>query len=95
MLSLYRRLIALRKRHPALARGGYRSESAPDDVFAYRRTDPDGDVVVALNFADEERSLPDAFRGVPLLSSDPRRTADAAGEALRLAPHEALVLAAP
>ena len=26
------RLIALRKRHPALSRGGYRPESAPDDL---------------------------------------------------------------
>jgi alpha-glucosidase len=93
-LSLYRRLIALRKRHPALTRGGYRPESAPDDVFAYRRTDPDGDLLIALNFAAQERRLPGAFRWVLLLSSDPQRTEDAAGSALRLAPHEGLVLAA-
>jgi alpha-glucosidase len=94
MLSLYRRLIALRKRHGALTRGGYRPESAPEDVFAYRRTDSDGDVLVALNFAARERRLPDAFRGELLLSSDPRRTEAAAGSQLRLAPHEGLVLAA-
>jgi alpha-glucosidase len=94
VLSLYRRLIALRKRQPALTSGGYCPESAPDDVFAYRRTDPDGDVLIALNFASRERRLPDAFRGVPLLSSDPQRTEDATGSALRLAPHEGVVLAA-
>jgi alpha-glucosidase len=95
MLSLYRRLIALRKRQPALTRGGYRTERAPDDVFAYRRTDPDGDLLVALNFAAQERQLPDALRGVPLLSSNPERTEDAASSELRLAPYEGLVLAAP
>ena len=89
MLSLYRRLIALRKRHPALIRGGYRSESAPDDVFAYRRTDPDGNVLIALNFAADERRLP--FGGELLLSSDPQR---APSSALRLGPHEGVVLAA-
>lgn len=94
MLSLYRRLIALRKRHPALTRGSYRPESAPDDVFAYRRTDPDGDLLIALNFAAQERQLPDAFRGVLLLSSDPQRSERAASSELRLAPHEGLVLAA-
>ena len=95
MLSLYRRLIALRKRHRALIRGSYRTEEAPDDVFAYRRTDADGDLLIALNFAAGERQLPDAFRGAPLLSSDPQRTEDAASRTLRLAPHEGLVLAAP
>ena len=95
MLSLYRRLIALRKRRPALTRGGYRTENAPDDVFAYRRTDPDGDLLVALNFTAQERRLPGAFGGVPLLSSDPQRAEGSAGSELRLAPHEGLVLAAP
>jgi alpha-glucosidase len=94
MLSLYRRLISLRKQHPALTRGGYRPESAPDDVFAYRRTDPDGDLLIALNFAAQERRLPDTFRGVPLLSSNPWRIEDAASSELRLAPHEGLVLVA-
>jgi glycosidase len=95
MLSLYRRLIALRKRHPALTRGGYRPESAPGDVFACRRTDLDDDLLITLNFAAREGQLPDAFRGVPLLSSDPQRTENAASSQLRLAPHEGLVLAAP
>jgi glycosidase len=89
-------LTALRKRHPALTRGGYRpEEGTPDDVFTYRRTDPAGDVLIALNFAAEERRLPDTFRGVPLLSSDPHRAEVAADPPLRLAPHEGLVLAAP
>jgi glycosidase len=95
MLSLHRRLIAPRKRHPDLTCGSYRPERAPDDVFAYRRTDPDGDLLIALNFAAQERPLPDAFRGVLLLSSDRQRTEHAASSELRLAPHEGLVLAAP
>jgi glycosidase len=95
MLSLYRRLITLRKRHPALTHGSYQPKSAPDGVFAYRRTDPDRDLLIALNFAAEERQLPSAFCGTPLLSSDPHRIEDAAGPKLRLAPHEGLVLAAP
>jgi glycosidase len=85
----------MRKRHPALTRGGYRpEEGAPDDVFAYRRTGPDGDVLIALNFAAQERQLPHTFRGVALLSSDPHGAEDAASSRLRFAPHEGLVLAA-
>ena len=64
------------------------------DAVVYRRTDLDGDLLNALNFAAEARRLPRAFGDVPLLSSDPRRAAGAAGSELRLAPYEGLVLTA-
>ena len=37
MLALYRALIALRRREPALAVGGYAPVAAEGDVLAYRR----------------------------------------------------------
>jgi glycosidase len=60
MLSLTRRLLALRRASPALAGGSYRPLDAPevsDDYFVYVR-EADGErVLVALNFGDAERPI--------------------------------------
>jgi glycosidase len=50
LLCLYRRLIDLRRRTPALHSGSYRSLDAPDGVFAYERRAGSSRVRVALNF---------------------------------------------
>jgi alpha-glucosidase len=60
MLSLYRRLIALRRAEPALAVGGYTPVPASGDVIAYVRHDvdcPDGGrrFLVVLNLGDQEQ----------------------------------------
>ncbi len=53
ILWLYRDLLLLRRRTPALHAGSYRALDAPDDVFAYERETDGGRAVVALNFGDE------------------------------------------
>lgn len=46
---LHRRLIALRRRHPALVHGAYRPLAAQGDLLAYTRDLPGERVLVALN----------------------------------------------
>jgi alpha-glucosidase len=60
MLSLTRRLLALRRASPALSVGRYQpldGEDVPDDCFVYVREADSERVLVALNFANGERLL--------------------------------------
>ena len=55
LLQYYREVIALRNAHPALRRGGFRSELLDDeqDVWAFRRTHGDEELLVALNASED------------------------------------------
>jgi glycosidase len=82
MLALHRRLLALRRAHPALALGSWHALPATGDVLAYERRHGDEAIVVALNLGASPQpvSLPD---GALLLSvggglSDGMLGADAA-----------------
>jgi alpha-glucosidase len=92
MLSLYRRLLALRRATPALLEGGYRSLDAGPDVYAYVRGEA---IAVALNFAGEPRPVGATGRGALLLSTRPGaapgRQLDLA--TLELAPDEGVLVA--
>jgi alpha-glucosidase len=87
MLSLYRALLALRRREAALALGVIESVAAEGEVLRYVRIDPtDGRrLLVALNFGGAEQALDAA--GTPLLS-----THGDFGNPHRLRPHEGLVI---
>ena len=50
MLNLTRRLLAIRRSKPALARGSYETAEAPEGCFAYLRKSGDERVFVAVNF---------------------------------------------
>jgi alpha-glucosidase len=70
VLELYRTLLALRRRTPALHRGSYRSVHSAPDVFAFVREHEGARVLVALNFAPFPRALPAEAEGArPLLST--------------------------
>ncbi len=59
MLTLYRKLIALRRAEDALHGGDYMPiDGAPDDVLAYARTANGRRLVVLLNFSEKERPMP-------------------------------------
>ena len=60
MLSLYRRLIALRRASPALSVGAYRRRYVEEDVLVYARTEGADEVRIALNFGHAPRRLPPA-----------------------------------
>ena len=57
ILSLYRRLIALRREHAALRVGRFMTLSADHDVFAFERSDDSVRLPVLLNFAPEQREV--------------------------------------
>ena len=79
ILSLYRRLLALRRASIALREGAFRLLSAADDVLVYERVTDGERVVIALNFADGDRALPtlDALAGARHLLSTTAGEADA------------------
>jgi hypothetical protein len=56
ILWLYRDLLALRRRTPALERGTFRELPAPEGVLAWERLFAGSRAWVALNFASEPRA---------------------------------------
>jgi len=98
LLNFYRKLIALRKSHPALQRGLYNPQ--PFDthfVLAYLRQNATETILVALNFSGRRQRLALgeqlAHAGWELLLSSQRETEPAiAAGLLQLEPYEAMLL---
>ena len=88
MLSLYRRLLRLRRAEPALALGDYESLSVDDQVYVYARSLEGRRLIVALNFSDRPREVTDL--GQPLVST--LEVTPKPGEALQ--PNEGRIFAA-
>ena len=96
MLTFYRALIALRRRHPALSIGSYAPLDLAEEVFSYRRDDGDDHVAVLLNLTSDARrlALPAALVGArPMLSTHPDRALDTWGRELELAADEGVIVA--
>jgi alpha-glucosidase len=98
VLSVYRRLVWLRRAHAALQVGGYRRLQSSRDVFAYVRTTPTETIAVAVNFGREPGwaalgSHPGGSSWRPLLGThDALPDATNAAQRLRLGRLEAVVL---
>jgi alpha-glucosidase len=98
VLSAYRRMVWLRRRHPALQVGAYRRLAAGSrGVFAFERTTSDEAMIVAVNFT----AAPTSFRvrtgrrWSVAFDTHQRATADiSGGDQLTLGPREAIVLLA-
>jgi alpha-glucosidase len=98
MLTLHRRLLALRRAEPALALGSYEPLGSTGSVLAYRRATVDGSgdpFVVLLNLTNAEAALPAAARAVS--GTVEVSTLDAAGGTTwdgdrSLAAHEGVVI---
>jgi alpha-glucosidase len=67
MLALYRRLLDLRRKEPALARGTYETISAGADLYVYARSLGQRRLIIALNFSDQPQPIEPA--GDTLLST--------------------------
>jgi alpha-glucosidase len=100
MLSLTRRLIALRRAEPALSVGTYEPVDAGDDIVAYTRRDPETGrrFLVALNLCDEPRIFRPPAGGFGagakvVLSTHVDRDESPAGAELSLRPDEGLIVA--
>ena len=93
ILTLYRRLIALRRAAPALVAGAYVPVSAVDDLFLYRREGADGRYLIALNLGHQPREVVLDGAGRVALSTHLDREGDAAGATLALRPDEGVIVA--
>jgi alpha-glucosidase len=95
LYHLHRRLIQLRRRHPALASGEYRPLKADGNLLLFLRALDRLQVLVALNLSGEPVAahLPgDLVRGNVLLSSFLDRTGEVSLDPLHLRPDEGLVI---
>ncbi len=92
-LTLYRRLLRLRRAHEPLRSGDHVALPGTDDVLAYLRCNADEQLLIALNLGGETRVIDLTAAGgrcTLLLSTDAGRT-DAA-PFLALSPYEGVVL---
>jgi alpha-glucosidase len=99
LLNLYRRLLRLRKTHPALQIGDYQPlENTPDDCLAYlRRLPGEADMLVAINFSSGELCLeyPRLNDGMLILSTYMDRDQAVVGDRLLLRSYEGVLVRLP
>ncbi|MGC9396925.1 MAG: alpha-amylase family glycosyl hydrolase [Anaerolineae bacterium] len=96
ILSLYRRLLGLRRTRPALQGGVYRPVDVTyDDVYVYHRAVFAERYLIALNFAAEPRTLaiPGETAGSVLLSTQLDREEAVSLDALALRANEGVIIA--
>jgi alpha-glucosidase len=89
MLSLHRRLIALRSAEPALQLGNFQLVETSGDVLAYLREDR---FLVALNLGGKPQRAPLAHAGAIVLSTHLDRAEERVGGTLELRPNEGLIV---
>ena len=90
MLTLYRRLLALRRHHSSLSIGAFQMLRGDEDTLLYERRHGDERLIIALNLGPETRRLllpADAEVADVLASTHALRTLDGT-----LAPDEGLIL---
>jgi alpha-glucosidase len=95
MLSLYRRLIALRHRERALAVGSYRLVCAAGDLLAYAREHAGRRLLITLNLGSRPQvleHLPHRQSGVVRLGTRPDREGQQVHDALALRGDEGLII---
>ena len=95
MLTLYRRLIALRRAQPALNRGNYEALECEGEVLAYARRFEGQRLVVLLNFGAEAAAMSPTLwpaGSIVLASTDPTRADRIEEGPLVLAPCEGVVI---
>ena len=76
MLSYYRKLLEIRKQHPALQTGDYQKlTDAPDGCYIYIRQNEQEQLLIAINFTDQKKILETSLlkNGTLLLSSQSGR----------------------
>jgi alpha-glucosidase len=99
ILSLYRQLLAYRKARPALQWGCYRalddaSNEVPEACYAFLRETEEEQVLVALNFSDQEQRLvlPSVEEAVVVLSTHLDRSGTVDPRSLSLRGNEGLII---
>lgn len=93
VLAYYKELIRLRKENDSIVYGAYDLlEPESQSLYIYTRTLEEKKLLVICNFTSKEEvySIPEAFKGAPVLISNYRR--NEAEDEITLKPYEALVL---
>ncbi len=94
MLALHRRLLALRRAHPALTRGGLTAIQADGDVLSYERSDGESRIKVALNLGGVLQSVAfPQWAGRLLLSTELDSADELVDGSYALRPNEGVVIA--
>jgi alpha-glucosidase len=96
ILSLYRRLLGMRRQHAALSIGGYQAVAADDEILAYIRHTRDERLLIALNLGAHSVQLPLDSVGPPravLLSTYLDGDTQVTDTHLSLRPNEGVMLA--
>jgi alpha-glucosidase len=93
-LDLYRRLLALRRRHKALHLGGYETVVCADDVFGFARSSGQERLIVLLNLSQERRnvSLERSNPAAVMLSTAHDRSGERIACQIALDPNEAVIM---
>jgi len=94
ILTLYRRLVELRRSEPALSIGDYAALPSGDDLMAYMRKAGERRLLIVLNFGSQGRSFDLAglqAQAVLLLSTHLDRAREALGNELRLRADEGVI----
>ena len=93
LLTLYRKLLTLRKNTPALQVGDYHPlDKGSDTCFVFQRQTADQTILVALNFSENRQPLALDTPGLVLLSTHPGRRAGAILMTLTLDPNEGVIV---
>jgi glycosidase len=93
LLSLYRRLLAVRKENPALQVGRYQPvDDVPAACFVYRRRGAGQSLMVALNFTGDSQLVPLQQEGTILLSTHLDREGEGLQNELELRPNEGVII---
>jgi alpha-glucosidase len=91
MLALYRRLLALRRRAPALRSGRYRQVGSSSNALIYLREQGPDRFLVVLSFAKEEMEFP-VWRGTVAVGTSVAREGERVGRTCQVGPGEGLVI---
>jgi alpha-glucosidase len=92
ILSLYRALIALRKKLPLLQSGDYVPVAAEGDLLLYRRQGDGNSVMVALNLGDQPVSIAAGRDGTILLSTFLDRECETVADTVDLRGNEGVII---
>jgi len=91
MLSLYRRLLRLRREETALVWGRLTDVSSTNDVLQFLRSGTDERFVFVMNLAEERRQVV-IGSGKIVASTSLRREGESVSGAIGLEPAEALIV---
>jgi alpha-glucosidase len=91
-LTLYRRLLSIRRERRALAIGRYVPVTAEGDAIAFVREHEDDRLLVALNLGADEQCVAIEAAGEIMLATSRDRERERVRRGLRLGPHDAVLI---